>query len=137
MDSATQFTTHDYQVERLTYAYMPDRAKCYAQSWRLTSQVNQMDLVITTLNSHADVQLPFRFYEGATSVTGTVKGVPVTGRGFAELVKSYQPPEVAIMYPQGGTWKDSLRIGWALLNPDDGYNLLYDLEIQHGPWGHL
>ncbi len=127
-DSATQFTTHDYQMERLSYAYMPDGAMCYAQSWHLSSEEMQMDLIITTLNSHGDVQLPFRFYEGATSVSGTVNGVPVTGRGFAELVKSYEAPEPAILYPQGGTWKDSLRIGWTLLNPDDGYNLSYDLE---------
>lgn len=128
VDSLDQYTTHDYQLERLGYSYMPDKLMCYAQKWRLTSPTNQMDLIITTLNSHADVQLPFRFYEGATSVTGTVKGEQVTGTGFAELMKSYTPPEPALMYPRGGSWKDSLRIGWALLNPDDGRNVLYDLE---------
>lgn len=127
-DSTTQFTTHDFQLERLAYAYMPDGEMCYSQSWHLTSLEPQMDLIISTIHAHADVQLPFRFYEGATSITGTVNGASVTGRGFTELVKSYEAPEPAILYPQGGTWKDSLRLGWTLLNPDDGYNLSYDLE---------
>ncbi|MCP4309786.1 MAG: T9SS type A sorting domain-containing protein [Bacteroidetes bacterium] len=128
-DTATQYTMHEFELERLTFAYMPDNEMCYAQQWHLTCPTNQIDLLITTVNTHEDIKLPFRFYEGATTVTGTVNGVAVTGRGFAELVKSYLPPEPAIMYPQGGTWKDSLRLGWTILNPDDGLRPLYDLDF--------
>ncbi len=128
VDSSTQYTTHDFELERLDFQYMSDSVMCYAQKWRLTSPVNQVDLTITALHNHTEVLLPFRFFEGSTFVSGTVKGKEVTGQGFAELLKTYAPPKVSLISPNGGTWTDTIPITWHLNNPDDGRPLLYDLD---------
>lgn len=128
VDESTQYTTDDFQIERLAFNCMPDEVMCYSKQWRLTSPVNNIDLVISTLHDNTEVQLPFRFYEGATTVTGTVNGVAVTGIGFAELLHSYQDPTITITSPINGTYDPSSLITWDLDNPDDGRPVYYDLE---------
>lgn len=128
VDSLTQYTTKDFNIERLKYVYMPDSVNCYSQKWRLTSPINNIDLVITTLHNYSEVHLPFRFYEGSTTVTGTVNGSPVTGTGFAELLHSYEDPDVIMENPSGGYWNANTIIAWQVVNPDDGRPLFYDLE---------
>jgi len=128
VDSITQYTTKDFKIERLKYVYMPDSINCYSQKWKMTSPVNNLDLEITTLHHNTEVRLPFRFYEGSTTITGTVNGIPVTGIGFAELLHSYEKPEVIMKYPSGGYWTENTAISWEVENPDDGRPLLYDLE---------
>ncbi|WP_298903277.1 lipocalin-like domain-containing protein [uncultured Psychroserpens sp.] len=128
VDENTQYTSDDFQIERLAFNCMPDDERCYSKQWRLTSSMNNLDLIITTLHDNTEVQLPFRFFEGATSVSGTVNGVAVTGIGFAELLHSYEDPEVTITAPVGGIYDSALPITWSLNNPDDGRPIFYDLE---------
>lgn len=128
VDENTQLTTNDFEIERLSYQYMPDSARCYAQKWRLTSPINNLDLVISTRNHNSEVQLPFRFFEGSTSVTGIVNGMTVSGIGFAELLHSYDTPELTLSYPAGKYWNSARPIAWQVVNPDDGRPLKYDLE---------
>ena len=71
--------------------------------------------------------LPFRFFEGATSVSGTVNGISVTGIGFAELLHDYEDPDVSITYPNSGVYDASIPITWELNNPDDGRPVYYDV----------
>ncbi|WP_298894506.1 lipocalin-like domain-containing protein [uncultured Psychroserpens sp.] len=128
VDENTQYTTDDFQIERLAFNCMPDGEQCYSKQWRLTSTVNNLDLIITTLHDNTEVQLPFRFFEGATSITGTVNGVSVTGIGFAELLHDYEDPDVTITSPSSGIYDASMPITWNLNNPDDGRPIFYDLE---------
>ena len=127
-EEANHYTSTDFELERLGYHFMPDSAMCYAQKWRLTSPVNQLDLVISTLQNNSEVQLPFRFFEGPTAVSGTVNGVEVTGVGFAELLRSYEHPVLSMNNPADTTWNGTEPISWHLDNPDDGRPLRYDLE---------
>ena len=62
VDTVTQYTTHDFEIERLTFNYMPDSIMCYSSKWRLTSTVNNIDLIITSNHNNSEVQLPFRFF---------------------------------------------------------------------------
>jgi predicted secreted hydrolase len=128
VDENTQITTDDFEIERLAYHFMPDSARCYAQQWRLTSTAPDLDLVITTLHQNNEVDLPFRFFEGATYVTGSAGGLPVTGKGFAELLHSYAQPQVELIYPAGSFWNSNRPISWRLKNPDDGRPVKYTLE---------
>jgi len=128
VDSMEQFTTSEFNFERLAYSYIPDGEVCYAQKWHLTSESNQFDLILTTLHDHTEVQLPFRFYEGSLSVEGSVNGLPVKGIGFAELLKAYEPPEVIFTGPQEIFWNDTIPIRWQLTNPDQGRSVIYNLE---------
>jgi len=125
IDENTQFTTADFQLERLAFAYMPDQQQCYAQSWHLTSNLYNIDLVITTDYSNSEIWFPFRFYEGSTHITGTVDGQNVTGVGFAELLHHYEIPDLQIL--NGTHWNTSIPVQWQLNNPDDGNPLTYDL----------
>jgi predicted secreted hydrolase len=129
VDDSTQYTTNDLTIERLGYNWMPDSAMCYSNKWRLTSSKNKIDIVISIKNDNTEVQSPFRFFEGATEVLGTVNGKAVTGFGFAELLHSYTPPSLSIANPVGGTFKTSLPISWQLNNRDDGDPVTYDVQF--------
>ena len=126
VNETTQFTTTDFTLERLKFAFMNDGKACYSQEWRLTSARNNIDILITTIHAGNEVQLPFRFYEGATTVSGTVNGTEVTGTGFAELLHSYSQPELTMANEQD--WSPSTPLKWRIINPDDGNPLLFDLE---------
>ncbi|RKE95033.1 lipocalin-like domain-containing protein [Ichthyenterobacterium magnum] len=128
VDESTQYTSSDFEIERLAFNCMPDDMMCYSKQWRLTSTTNNLDLIISTQHDNTEVQLPFRFFEGATTITGTVNGNPVTGIGFAELLHDYQNPEVTITSPNGGVYDTAMPISWTLTNPDDGRPVFYDLE---------
>jgi predicted secreted hydrolase len=128
VDTITQYTTHNFEIERLSFYCMPDSVMCYSQKWRLTSSQNNIDLIIETLHNNSEVQLPFRFFEGPTRVSGTVNGFPVSGVGFAELLHSYEKPILAITYPSKESWTSARALSWDIENPDDGRPLLYDLE---------
>ena len=125
-EETTQYTHSDFELERLEYAYTNDGLRCYAQKWNLTSPVNNLNLIIETLYSDSEVQVPFQFYEGATSITGTVDGVAVTGIGFAELLHTYEVPNLNITTPT--RWNNTIPFEWELANPDDGNPLQYKLE---------
>ena len=127
IDENTQYTTKDFNLERLKFDCTPDNEKCYSQQWRLTSNTNNIDLTITVLHSDSEVQLPFRFYEGTTTIIGKVNGVSVTGKGFAELLHSYEVPDLNITHPNNGTFNSSENITWTVNNLDDGNPLLYDV----------
>lgn len=124
----SQYTTSDFNIERLGFNRMSDSAMCYSNKWRVTSDKNKIDLVIGTKDKNSEVTWPFRFFEGATTITGTVNGNAVTGLGFAELLHSYENPEVAIKNPDGGIYKTSSPVSWQLINPDEGRPVTYNLE---------
>ncbi len=124
----TQYTTGDFTIERLGFNLMPDSSRCYASKWRIKSPRNNLDLTITTKQSNTEIEWPFRFYEGATDVTGTVNGLSVTGFGFAELLHHYEKPDIEIKEPHQEVYDISKQIIWQAMNPDEGRPLRYDLE---------
>ena len=127
VDENTSFTGSSFQVERLAYEYTPDSLRCYSTRWRLTSEFHDIDLIISVLHSTYEVTLPFRFYEGPVSISGTVDGMPVEGKGFAELLHSYDKPDITIDSRTNIGEEESV-LKWQLNNPDDGNPLKYDLE---------
>ena len=128
VDESTQYTESDFEIERLQFFCTPDEVNCYSKQWRLTSDTNDLDLTITSLFETTEVLLPFRFFEGALSITGTVNSNAVTGEGFAELLHYYEHPDVSITSPSGGVYDVSMPLSWGLNNPDDGRPVFYDLE---------
>lgn len=128
--SNQHFTSTDFTLERLAFEFMEDHVRSYSQKWHLTSPENHLDLIISTLHSNNEVKSPFRFFKGVTGITGTVNESPVTGTGFAELLKTYAIPEITMNTPTNNCWDVNTPISWQLLNPDDGLTLLYDLEYR-------
>lgn len=129
VDENTSFTSSDFELTRLAYHFTDDLAKCYSQKWHFKSVSKNIDLVISTLHHNSEVALPFRFYEGATTVSGFVDGVAVTGVGFAELIHGYEHPILELSAMEDNSWNTASPIRWTLQNSDDGLDLLYDLEI--------
>ena len=130
IDEDSSLTTSDFKLERLAYAWMPDEEVCYAQQWRLTSEVLGANLLITTHYSDHEVELPFRFFEGITTVEGVIDSMYVNGYGFAELLHQYDHPQVQILNPNlGEPWEPPYLINWILENPDDGRQIWYDLSV--------
>lgn len=130
IDTTDQYTLYEFDIERLNYHCMPDSMRCYANQWRIQSDSNDIDLIVTALHENPEVLLPFRFFEGALDVTGTVNGQPVTGRGFAELLHGYDFPRSQFTTPASNYWDQESPIAWTSLNPDDGLPLLYDLKYR-------
>lgn len=127
IDEDDQLTTSDFEIERLSYQYMPDSTMCYSQMWRIICSVPEVDIFVSVLHPNYEVFLPFRFYEGPATITGTVDGNAVSGIGFAELVHSYKKPEIQIINLT--FYNDaSCLLKWQLTNPDDGNPTKYDLE---------
>lgn len=126
-NGSTDIHSHDFTMHRTAYSYLPDSSRVYSQQWNFV--LDDIDLVITTLYNNSEVTLPFRFYEGTTTVTGTVGGVTVTGVGFAELLHDYDIPEMQLTFPtESGYWAGTDNITWELLNPDGGREVYYDVE---------
>ncbi|WP_298533238.1 lipocalin-like domain-containing protein [uncultured Algibacter sp.] len=127
----TQYTVSDFEIERLEYFFTPDNLKSYSKKWRLTSTSKNIDLLITSNYEASEVnisELSFRFFEGATTVTGTINGASVNGVGFAELLHNYEHPDVSLVEPSEGVYDTTAPITWTLNNPDDGRPIKYDLE---------
>ncbi|HHB52276.1 MAG TPA: T9SS type A sorting domain-containing protein, partial [Saprospiraceae bacterium] len=95
-----------------------------------TSDENDIDLNITVINPKSEVVLPFYFFEGGTSIEGTVNGVEVTGVGFAELLHRYEKPEIELIAPSID-WSVDLPIVWQLNNDDDGRAVFYDIDVSY------
>jgi len=139
VDEQNQYTTYDLQLERSAWAKMPLTENCYAQEWHLTSDRDQLDLTFYTLFHNSEVELPFYFFEGAISATGTVNGSAVNGKGFAELLKRYEEPQIQLVSPEK-SWNENIPIRWEVGNPDDGRPLLFDLFYSttgEEPWNPI
>lgn len=133
VNDSTQFTIPDFTLDRLAYKSTPDNEKVYSTKWRIQADTMDIDLVVEVLHPNQEVTLPFRFYEGATTISGTINGQPAGGKGFAELLHTYEAPNVEILKPTQALPSDSTTITWTLHNPDDGRPVQYDLWMK--PYG--
>ncbi len=133
VNDSTSFTAYDFNIERLKYEYTPDNMRCYSQQWNLLIDTLNIDLLISAQNSESEVMLPFRFFEGSTVINGTVGGIQVKGKGFAELLHSYEEPDLAIINPGiNEYWNENEPARWKLNNPDEGNPVRYNFELRYG-----
>jgi predicted secreted hydrolase len=132
VNDSSSFTTYDFNIERLKFKYTGDSVRCYSQEWNFLLDTFDIVLLITVRNSNSEVELPFRFFEGSTVIQGTVNGLEVKGKGFAELLHSYDRPELSIIHPDdNGIWEQYESIEWKLINPDEGNPVLYNVDISY------
>jgi len=119
-------------MKRLKYSYAQDKKRCYAGQWLIKLDTMNIELLATTNFSDHEINLPFRFFEGSISIEGLVNGTATAGKGFAELLHSYQQPEIQITYPSGVKLMDPHKpLRWETVNPDDGNKLQYDIETSY------
>ena len=75
----------DVKIEVLDEWTSPHSKRNYPSHWRLTIPKQQLQLEVEPLLNDQELNLAFRYWEGAASVTGTHRGQTVTGFGYVEL----------------------------------------------------
>ena len=71
----------------------PNTGITYPQNWDLTVPGGQ--LTVTALQANQELYVPFidtGYWEGDSSVTGTIDGASVTGQAYAEITPTYTLP---------------------------------------------
>jgi predicted secreted hydrolase len=82
----THLNVDDFQLEPQGTWQSPRSQARYPASWRLQIPNQGLDLEITPLIPDQELDLSFRYWEGAVDVTGTQKGRALKGRGYMEMV---------------------------------------------------
>jgi len=89
------FDTRDISLERLETWTSPHTGRTYGTRWRMIEKKYDIDLTIEARFDDQEILsgLPIipmtNFWEGNTIISGTFKGKPVTGVGYAELTRPF------------------------------------------------
>ncbi len=75
----------DFGIEAVDTWTSPASGARYPSGWRLTLPELAIDLRVTPLLRGQELDLSFRYWEGAVEVRGTSASEPVTGQGYVEL----------------------------------------------------
>ena len=79
----------DLNIEPLAHWTSPRSNGRYPQRWRLTSATMGLDVTVESLLADQELDTArstgVTYWEGAVSVSGQVRGAPVTGRGYVEM----------------------------------------------------
>jgi predicted secreted hydrolase len=74
-----------FSITALDHWRSPRSGAVYPARWRLLVPGEGLDLEVTPLLADQELNLSFRYWEGAVAVRGTRHGRAVSGRGYAEL----------------------------------------------------
>ena len=83
--SSRSLRSGDFVIEPLAEWTSPATGIEYPSKWRLTVPDAALDLQITPLLPDQELNLSFRYWEGAVSIQGTGNGTAIAGRGYVEL----------------------------------------------------
>jgi len=75
----------DVRLDVLDRWSSPSDGTAYPSRWRLSVPSRGLSLEVTPLLPHQELELTFRYWEGAVRVTGTREGRALEGRGYVEL----------------------------------------------------
>ncbi len=78
-------TSDDFKVQVIEQWTSPRSQVIYPSGWQVTFPDLGIDLAITPLIQDQEMQVSFRYWEGAVDVSGTFEGAVVVGRGYVEL----------------------------------------------------
>lgn len=81
----TPLSLADFSLEALRFATSPRSAAHYPVEWRVRVPAQGLDLRVSPVLDDQELDLAFRYWEGAVDVRGTRNGVPLTGRGYLEM----------------------------------------------------
>jgi predicted secreted hydrolase len=78
-------TLGDFELVVLDHWESPRSGARYPAGWRLRIPSADLDLRIEPLLADQELDVSFRYWEGAVRIEGTSRGRPVQGRGYVEL----------------------------------------------------
>jgi predicted secreted hydrolase len=87
---ARSLAADDFQLEELAHWRSPRDGARYPSRWRLRVPSAAIDVEITPQTPDQELNLAFRYWEGASRVVGTSAAAEVTGQGHVELT-GYAP----------------------------------------------
>ncbi len=82
----------DFQLEGSGEWRSPRSGARYPARWRLRVPGEELDLDVRPLLADQELDVSFRYWEGAVSIEGTHHGRPVQGQGYVELTGYAAPP---------------------------------------------
>jgi hypothetical protein len=128
-DLNSTFTRTGYWQDPVSKKYM-------SMGWTLDVPGINLKLTLTPEFTNQMVSFPLNgdFWEGSISVSGTLDGVPVTGRAYGELMHQFEIPRLSVTvdkYPLKWIYKvdETIKVGWKVMNPDQGNPLAFDVEL--------
>ncbi|HEX3557045.1 MAG TPA: lipocalin-like domain-containing protein [Thermoanaerobaculia bacterium] len=75
----------DFQIAPSGEWRSPRSGARYPARWRLRIPAEELDLEVRPLLADQELDVSFRYWEGAVEIAGTRRGRPVGGRGYVEL----------------------------------------------------
>lgn len=81
----------DFSLESLATWESPDSGARYPARWRVRIPSEELDLTVTPLLADQELDVSFRYWEGAVGIEGTRRGQTVRGRGYVELTGYDEP----------------------------------------------
>ena len=75
----------DVAIKNLDSWKSPHSEITYPSRWRLTVPGQSLDVEIVPLINDQELNVSYRYWEGAVSVNGTKNGKPISGQGYVEL----------------------------------------------------
>jgi predicted secreted hydrolase len=83
--TATRLAQPDFGLEPVGRWVSPLDGTVYPSGWRVRVPDHALDLEVTPVLPDQELDLTFRYWEGAVDVVGRAGGAPVSGRGYVEL----------------------------------------------------
>lgn len=140
----TQDTSSTFFFERTGYWHDVVNNKYYSSRWRFIEPEHGVNIDITPNipNQVINVTL-FKFWEGSTTLKGTVNNLPVNGVGFAELVADHNygillpsVPSGLTVTPNSNHYSLSWNAATAGTYPIGGYRI-YRSPNNNGNWEYI
>lgn len=83
--TATALSNADFTIEVLAEWESPLSGGVYPARWRIRVPSLQLELTLSPLVADQEMDLSYRYWEGAVRIDGTRQGEPVAGYGYVEL----------------------------------------------------
>ena len=75
----------DFSLSAIGSWTSPIDGAVYPSGWSIRVPAERLDLTVTPVLEDQELDVSFRYWEGAVDVEGTAGGLPVSGRGYVEL----------------------------------------------------
>jgi len=76
---------HDVTIKTLDSWKSPHSKITYPSRWHVAVPVQNLEVEIIPLINDQELNVSYRYWEGAVSVNGTKNGKPISGQGYVEL----------------------------------------------------
>jgi predicted secreted hydrolase len=84
-NSKISLKEHDVTIKTLNSWKSPHSKITYPSRWHLAVPGQNLEVEVNPLINNQELNVSYRYWEGAVSVNGTKNGKPISGQGYVEL----------------------------------------------------